>query len=122
MSLKKLILGLALALAIPTLASAHTATLTFTKSVDDTGATGSGYTAWRQSGSCPANVTSTTGFTALNSTLFTGATYLDSTVVPGTYCYVVTFTAASASSIPSNTGAAIILPATATNVTIGNVN
>jgi hypothetical protein len=63
-------------------------------------------------------VTSTSGFTSLNSTLFTTTTFTDSTVTPGTYCYVVTFTNPTATSGPSNTAAATILPAAPTNVTV----
>jgi hypothetical protein len=120
--LKKFFVVSVLAFALPLMASAHSVSLTFTKSVDDTGATGQGYTTWRQSGTCPASVTSTTGFTSLNSTLFTGSSYTDSTVTPGNYCYIVTFTAASAVSNPSNTAAAVILPAAPTNVTVTGTN
>jgi hypothetical protein len=111
-----------LAVVMPIVASAHSVSLTFTKSVDDTGATGQGYTMYRLSGTCPANVTTTAGFTALNSTLFTVNSYTDSTVVPGAYCYVATFTASSSQSVPSNTAPAVILPAAPTNVTVGSSN
>jgi hypothetical protein len=120
--LKKAVMVLALFAAVPVMAKAHSVSLGFTKSTDDTGATGQGYTAWRSTGSCPASVTSTTGFTSLNTTLFTGATFTDSTVTPGTYCYIVTFTASSASSVPSNAVAATILPAAPTSVTVTSSN
>lgn len=119
---KKTLLGFLFALAMPIMASAHSVTLGFTKSTDDTGATGQGYTTWRQSGTCPASVTTTAGFTSLNSTLFTVASYTDSTVIPGNYCYIVTFTAAAATSVPSNTAGATILPAAPTNVTVTGSN
>lgn len=121
MKLFKFISILVLA-AIPSLAFAHSATLGFTKSSDDTGATGSGYSAWRMSGSCPASVTDTAGFTKLNATLFTGNSFVDSTVTAGNWCYVLTFTANSASSVPSNTAAGVILPAPPTSVTITGSN
>lgn len=122
--LKKILAVSVLAFALPLVASAapHSVALSFTKSVDDTGATGSGYTTWRLSGVCPASVTTTTGFTSLNASLFTGNTYTDSTVTPGSYCYVITFTAASATSVPSNTASAVILPAAPTNVTVTGSN
>lgn len=120
--LKRILAVSVLAITLPVMASAHSVALSFTKSTDDTGATGQGYTAWRLSGTCPASVTTTTGFTSLNSTLFTGTTFTDSTVIPGNYCYVLTFTAASASSVPSNTAAAVILPAAPTNVTVTGSN
>jgi hypothetical protein len=109
-------------LSVSASAQAHSVTLTFTRSVDDTSAAGQGYTTWRLASACPASVTSTTGFIAVNATLFTTTTYTDSTVVPGKYCYVITFTSGSASSVPSNTGAATILPAAPTNVTITGSN
>ena len=119
---KRVLLGLVFSLAVPVLASAHSVTLGFTKSTDDTGAAGQGYTAWRLSGTCPASVTSTAGFTSLNSTLFTTNAYTDATVIPGNYCYVVTFTSAATASNPSNTAGAAILPAAPTNVKIGSSN
>lgn len=119
---KALALGLVLFLGISTQAKAHSVALSFTKSTDDTGATGQGYQTWRLTGSCPASVTTTAGFTALNTTLFTGATFTDSTVTPGSYCYIVTFTAAAATSVPSNTAAPVILPAAPTNVIVSGSN
>ena len=102
-------------------AQGHSVTLGFTKSVDDTGVTGSGYTAWRANGTCPASVTDTTGFTALNSTLFTGTSYVDSAVTGGsTYCYMVTFTLSGNSSVPSNTAQTVVPVAPPTNVHIPN--
>lgn len=118
---KKILGTIVLALALSVSASAHSTTLTFNKSTDDTGAAGQGYTAWRLTGTCPATVTDTTGFTALNSTLFTGTSFVDSTVTPGNYCYVVTFTS-SAQSVPSNTAGAAVLPAAPTNVKVTSVN
>jgi len=119
-TVKQLLCGLALVLGLSVTASAqaHSVTLTLTKSTDDTGAAGQGYTTWRTSGTCPASVTTTTGFTAVNATLFTGTTFTDTTVTPGAYCYVVTFTAAAATSLPSNTVNPAILPAKPTNVTV----
>lgn len=122
LNFKKAILGFLFALAVPVLVSAHSVTGTFTKSTDDTGATGSGYTTWRLSGTCPTNPTTTTGFTSLNSTPYTVATFTDSTVTPGTYCYVVTFSNSTATSVPSNTASAVIQPAAPLNLTITNVS
>lgn len=99
-------------------ASAHSATLGFTKSADDTGAVGQGYSTWRMPSACPASVTSTSGFTKLNPTLFTSNSYVDPNLAPGVYCYVVTFTTSSATSGPSGSAAATILPAAPTGVTI----
>ncbi len=111
-------LALALSMSVVASAAPHSVTLTFTRSVDDSQATGQGYTAWRMSGACPASVTTTTGFTSLNASLFTTTTYVDSTVVPGSYCYIVTFSNPTATSVPSNTAPAVILPAAPTNVTV----
>lgn len=123
MNFKKLLLSLVFVLAVPTFAKAHSVQLTYTKSTDDTGAAGQGYTAYRLSGACPSTApTTTTGFTALNTTLFTGTTYTDTTVVPGQYCYILTFTSAAAQSVPSNDVAATILPAAPTNVTVTGAN
>ena len=113
---------LSLAFSIAASAAPHSVTLGWTKSVDDTGASGQGYTIWRQSGTCPASVTTTAGFTALNASLVTGITFTDSTVVPGTYCYIGTFTEAGATSLPSNTAGAVILPLAPTNVTVTGSN
>jgi hypothetical protein len=119
--LKKVFLTAMLALAFPvfTLAAPHSVTLGITRSPNDTQAPGQGYTAWRKSGLCPASVTTTAGFTQLNSVLFTTTTYTDTTVVPGLYCYVVTFTNPTATSGPSNTAAATVLPNSPTSVTVG---
>ena len=120
--LKRILAVAALSLVMSVTCSAHSVTLSFTRSVDDTQATGMGYTTWRMSGACPASVTTTTGFTALNSTLFTATSYVDTTVVPGSYCYVVTFSNTTATSVPSNTAEAVVLPAAPTNVTVGSTN
>jgi hypothetical protein len=118
--IKKSVLTFALSLALPILASAHSVTLSFTKSVDDTGAVGSGYTTWRMSGSCPATApTTTAGFTSLNAVLFQGNSYLDSSVIPGSYCYLLTFSSPTATSVPSNDAGATVQPAPPTNVITG---
>lgn len=117
---KKLLFGVALTLAMSVAASAqaHSVTLGWTKSTDDTGAAGQGYTIFRAGGACPASVTTTTGFTAVNAALVTGTTFTDSTVTTGAFCYIATFTSGGVSSVPSNTAPAVILPAKPTNVTV----
>lgn len=125
MKLSKLLLGLIFLFAIPTFAQAHSVSLGWTKSTDDTGVTGQGYTIYRMSGSCPTTApTTTTGFTALNTALLAAGTvaYTDTTVIPGTYCYLATFTAASAVSGVSNDAAATILPAAPTGVKVSSSN
>lgn len=119
---KKVLVGFLFAVAMPILASAHSVTLSFTKSTDDIGAAGSGYTTWRMTGSCPASVTTTAGFTALNATVFTTNSYVDAGIAPGAYCYIVTFKTSSATSVPSNTSAAAILPVPPTTVTVTDSN
>jgi hypothetical protein len=123
----KILAGLVLffGLAFVTTASPHSITLLFTASVDDLGSTGTGYgyTAWRASGTCPTTApTTTAGFIALNATPFLTNTYTDSTVTVGQFCYIVTFTSGSASSLPSNTAGAAVLPAAPTNVKVGTIN
>lgn len=123
MTFNKILLTLMLsAFALPAVAKAHTVTISFTKSTDDAGAVNSGYTTYRLTGSCPASVTSTTGAIQLNSTLFTGTSYVDNTPTVGTWCYFLTFTAAAASSNPSNTAGAVVIPASPTNVVVTGAN
>ena len=117
----KISLIVLLFLARPIAASAHEVDISFTRSVSDTGAVGSGYTVWRLSGTCPSSVTDTSQFTPLNSNFLTVTTYSDLTVVPGSYCYVVTFTNASGTSVPSPTASATVLPA-APVLHIGPIN
>lgn len=121
---KKALIVSFISIVLPAMAAAapHSVTLSLTRSPDDSQAAGQGYTAWRISGTCPSSVTTTTGFTALNATLFTTTTYVDTTVVPGSYCYVVTFSNTIATSVPSNTAPAVILPAAPTNVIVGSTN
>jgi hypothetical protein len=117
MNFKKVFLGLVLALSLATAASAHSVTLSWTKSTDDTGASGQGYTIYRLTGACTAsNTTSTTGFTALNTSLLEATTFTDTTVGAGTYCYVLTFTSASTASAVSNPAQATVPVAPPTNV------
>lgn len=123
--LKKIFLSLMFVLATSTFAiasqaPAHFILLGFTKSTSDVGAPGSGYNTYRFQGACPA-VVDPTQFTKLNPTPFTGVTYEDDTVIPGTYCYFLTFTDGTQESVPSMTVQGTVLPAAPT-ITLGDVN
>lgn len=87
----------------------HSATLTWTDTVNPTGTT---YNAWRLTGTCPSPGPSSTppsGFTQINSAAITAMTYVDTTVAAGqTYCYVVTAVGTSGQSNPSNTAGATV--------------
>jgi hypothetical protein len=123
MNFKKTFLSIAAFLLMSCAASAHTVTLTLTRSVDDTGAVGSGYTTYRMNGVCPSDVSNTVGFTALNSVPFTTTTYIDTGMLPGTYCYVITFTSASATeSVPSNHVNAVDKNAPPSGLKVTNTN
>ncbi len=83
-------------------AQSHSAALTWTLSSDDTttacAVTGANCSqaAYRAPGAC----SSTSVFTALSSSLAaTATTYTDSTIVPGQYCYAVTFTIGGLTSV-----------------------
>jgi hypothetical protein len=115
---KCLVIGIAFMIPVP--ASAHSVTLTFTKSISDTG-TGRGYRVYRLSGQCPATI-SLSAFTPINSVLFTNNTYTDTTAIPGSYCYVITFTdSKSVESVPSNSVQVKVLP-DAPNINLGPIN
>ena len=87
----------------------HCVVLSWVASVD-TSVTG--YNIYRQvltTGTCPASVTSTAGFTKVNSTPIVGLTYTDSTVSnPSTNCYVGTAVNAAGESGPSNVASATV--------------
>lgn len=108
----------AISVAMPVLAKAHSVTIGFTKSSDDVGAAGSGYVVFRANGSCPVSVTTTAGFTALNTTPFQGNSFIDTTPGVGNFCYFATFNSGGAASGPSNTAGVSILPAAPSNVVI----
>lgn len=56
--------------------------------------------------------------TPINSSLVLGTTYTDTTVVDGNYDYYVeAVTATGVSSVPSNSVAVVVLPASPTNLT-----
>ncbi len=87
--------------------TSHSAALTWALSTDDTttacAVTGANCSqaAYRAPGAC----SSTSVFTALNSALSaTATTYTDSTLVPGQYCYAVTFTIGGLTSIIYQSG------------------
>ena len=90
----------------PAFAQAHSAALTWTLSADDTttacAVTGAACTqsVYRASGAC----SSTSIFTSLASVSATAVAYTDSTIVPGNYCYAVTFTIGGQTSIIYQSG------------------
>ena|ERR1035437_3652675 len=123
MNFKKTFLPIAAFLLMSCAASAHTVTLTLTRSVDDTGAAGSGYTAYRMNGVCPSDVSNTVGFTVVSPALFTTTTFIDTGMLPGTYCYVITFTSATATeSVPSNHVNAVDKNAPPSGLKVTNTN
>lgn len=90
--MRKLIALLAL-LMFASVAKAHTVSLAWTISVDDTTnncvAAGSCHqTVYRAPGACGT----ATAFVSLGTLTATQATYTDSTVTPGSWCYALTFT------------------------------
>ena len=82
-----------LALAAPAHAQ-HTATLTWTNSVDTPQSN-----IYRNAGQCPTGVPS--GFTKLNTTTVTAGTFTDTTPLIGLSCYYVTAFANGLESTPS---------------------
>ena len=99
-------LSVLLLIASPTFAQAHSAALTWVLSSDDTttacAVTGAACTqsVYRASGAC----SSTSIFTSLASVSATAVAYTDSTIVPGNYCYAVTFTIGGQTSIIYQSG------------------
>lgn len=104
------------------LAAGHSVTLTWTASVDmpATIPAGSGYSVFRIAGACPASVTSTTGWTLVNSAPVAANTFVDSTVTAGSFCYVVETVLSGSTSVPSNSAHAALTVAPPTNVIITN--
>jgi len=98
----------------------HSATLTWTDTVNPTGTT---YNVWRLTGNCPTPApTTTAGFTQLNTSAISAKTYVDLSVVAAqTYSYVATAVATSGpQSAPSNCTTAVIpgaVPPTGLTVT-----
>ena len=107
-------------------AQSHSASLTWTLSTDDTTAAcavsgaNCSQAAYRAPGAC----SSTSVFTALSSSLpATATTYTDSTLVPGQYCYAVTFTIGGETSViyqagDTNFAAAVLLPQVPTTLSV----
>jgi hypothetical protein len=119
--MQKSILALALLLLTPPLSAApHSATLTWTASVDmpATIPPGSGYNIYRLNAACPASVTSLVGWTQVNMVPVTVNTYTDSTLTPGQWCYSAVTVLNGGISNPSNTAAAPLAPAAPTSVTV----
>jgi hypothetical protein len=91
-------------------AAPHCVVLSWTASVDPSV---TGYNIYRQiitTGTCPASVTSTTGYTKINTASVVGLTYTDSAVSnPSTECYVATAVNGSGrESGPSNVASATL--------------
>ncbi len=82
-----------LILALPAQAQ-HTATLTWTNSVDTPQTN-----IYRNAGQCPSSAPS--GFTKLNTTTVTAGTFTDSAPLIGLSCYYVTAVANGLESVPS---------------------
>lgn len=86
----------------------HSATLTWTDTVNPSGTL---YDVYRLTGTCPTTApTTTSGFTLLNSSPLSAKTYQDTTVAASTtYCYVVTALASGGTqSAPSPDAQAVI--------------
>jgi hypothetical protein len=93
--------------AVASFAQSHSATLTWTDTLNPAG---TNYNVYRIAGSCPATEPATTsGFTLLNATPLTAKTYADTTVVASaTYCYVITAVNSTTQSAPSGDAQAVI--------------
>ena len=106
MKLRLAFASLLVLLAYPAFAQSHSAALTWTLSTDDTttacAVTGAACSqnVYRASGAC----SSTSVFTSLGSVSATATAYTDSTIVPGNYCYAVTFTIGGQTSVIFQTG------------------
>jgi len=104
-------------------AAPHCVILSWVASVDTST---TGYNIYRQvtTGTCPASVTNTTGFTKVNSTPIVGLTYTDTTAQnPSTDCYVGTATNAAGESGPSNVASATVsFPPSAPPTVLGAVS
>lgn len=102
--------SLILLAAASAMAAPHSVVLNWTASTD----IGIAYNMYRLNGSCPTGAPS--GFTKINTASITGTTFTDSGMAPGSYCYYMTATLNGAESVPSNTAAAVILPAAPTGL------
>jgi len=94
LSLAATLVALSLALLAPPAHAQHTATLTWTNSVDTPQTN-----IYRGAGQCPTGAPA--GFTKLNSTAITSGAFTDSTPLIGLSCYYVTATANGLESAPS---------------------
>jgi len=88
------LLALSFALTAPAAHAQHTATLTWTNSVDTPQTN-----IYRAAGQCPT--TAPSGFTKLNSTPVTTATFADAAPLIGLSCYYVTAFSNGLESVPS---------------------
>jgi hypothetical protein len=97
---------LLIAFAACAFAQSYSATLVW---ADTANPAGTDYNVYRLTGTCPATVTSTAGFTKLTATALAVKTYVDNTVAAGiTYAYVVTATNGSSETGPSNCAQGVI--------------
>lgn len=114
--MKRLLLGVMLMLGLHG-QTTHQATLIWTDPGNPVGTT---YNIYRQASACPSQViTSTTGFTRLNSTPVTGLTFVDTPLTVGSsYCYVVTAMVGTLESAPSNGAGGTPFPFSPVNLQI----
>lgn len=101
----------------------HCVVLSWTASVDTST---TGYNIYRQvltTGTCAPSVTSTAGFTKVNTAPIVGVTYTDLTIAnPSSNCYVGTAVNAAGESGPSNVASATVsFPPTAPPTVLGAV-
>ena len=103
-----LALLLLIAFAATAAAQAHPATITINDNVNPVGTL---HNIYRASGACPASITSTAGFTKLNSAAIAGSGYVDATPVAGTtYCWVVTAVNGSEETATPSPGTQAVTP------------
>jgi hypothetical protein len=112
----RMIMALAIAMALPAAMlaqSAHSVTVSWTDALNPSGTT---YDVYRASGSCAG----TPVFVKMNAAPITALTYTDSGVAPGTYCYYVDAFLVGLVSAPSNNAPAAVppFPPSAVSITV----
>lgn len=112
--------GVAMAQQLKATATGHQINLTWTASSDSTTANPGTVAIYRANAVCPTSGIGTLIYTAVTTTAPAGGPYNDTTVTAGTWCYYVTATISSATSGPSNTVQAVILPLAPSNLAIGS--
>lgn len=100
--------------------SGHFVNLIWSASSDSTAANPGTVTVYRASGACPATGIGSLSYTALTTTAPAGGPYSDTSVTVGTWCYYVTATIGGATSGPSNTVQAVILPLAPSSLKVGS--